>query len=215
MILETYPSRYGFIIRSSPIMCVLDTLYIVFHVTFRSPRAAALNVMKWRFRGIDDQAEDGSLATLQKNTPFRLLIFVLGALPQVVELYAMSGTPMTQLWGSISLSSFIVLELMVRSLGSVEQVSMARNNEAACTGGISELGVKGLFFGLLPLPGAYLALAARFFEDGYWAKKEPQILGTLLLLVPLMVGYTLSVSKFQRLIFVSLWCCYPQCQCPQ
>lgn len=93
MVLGLFPSKHGFVLRSSPILCVLDTLYMVSRVTFDS---ISLNVMELRFRDTGDRAEECSLASLQKNTPFQLIAFVFGVLPQVVKLYAVSGVLTTQ-----------------------------------------------------------------------------------------------------------------------
>lgn len=53
-------------------------------ISLTSPRAAVLNVAELRFRGMGDQAEECSLTSLQKNTPFQLIAFVFGAVPQVI-----------------------------------------------------------------------------------------------------------------------------------
>lgn len=89
MILRLFPSKYGFVLRSSPIIRVLDALRMVFRVIFdsislTSPRAAVLNVAELRFRGMGDRAEEGSLTSLQRNTPFRLVSFAFGAVPQMI-----------------------------------------------------------------------------------------------------------------------------------
>lgn len=115
------PSKYGFILRSSPIVCVLDTIQLVFSIAkecclLKSPRAAITKVAVYRFRDANE-AEEGSLGKLQKNTTVRWIIFLIGAVPQIIKLYAMSGVPITKMWSSMYLSSFVVIELMVRTLG--------------------------------------------------------------------------------------------------
>ncbi|KAF6240547.1 hypothetical protein HO173_001215 [Letharia columbiana] len=81
MILRLFPSKYGFVLRSSPIIRVLDALRMVFRVIFDS---ISVNVMELRFRGMGDRAEEGSLTSLQRNTPFRLVSFAFGAVPQMI-----------------------------------------------------------------------------------------------------------------------------------
>lgn len=115
------PSKYGFILRSSPIVCVLDTIQLVFSIAkecclLKSPRAAITKVAVYRFRDANE-AEEGSLGKLQKNTTVRWIIFLIGAVPQIIKLYAMSGVPITKMWSSMYLSSFVVIELMVRTVG--------------------------------------------------------------------------------------------------
>ena len=53
-------------------------------ISLTSPRAAVLNVAELRFRDVGDQTEESSLTSLQKNTPFRLVMFAFGAVPQMI-----------------------------------------------------------------------------------------------------------------------------------
>ena len=59
----------------------------------------------------------GSLFTLQNDTLARLSVFVLGALPQIIKLYAMRSVPWTTVWVSMLFSSFLALEVLVLILG--------------------------------------------------------------------------------------------------
>ena len=128
MIFE-FPSKYGFALRSSPIICGIDVLLTLILYTFttialRSPRAAAIRLTRHRFRDTPDGAE-GSLASLQENTILRIAVLILGALPQAVKLYAVRGLLWTKVWGSAFLSSFLILELLL-SLG--REARPARGN---------------------------------------------------------------------------------------
>jgi hypothetical protein len=58
--------------------------------------------------------DEGSLASLRKNQAFRLILFIPGALPQVVKLYACRGIPWTQACCTAYLASYIVDEIMTR-----------------------------------------------------------------------------------------------------
>lgn len=115
------PSKYGFALRSSPIVCACDAFYtaVLFlynSVVLKDPKAAARRVAKGRFRDTMDN-EEGSLHNLQRNTIFRVAVFLLGALPQVIKLCAVEGLLWTKIWGLMFLSSFLVLEFLVLLLG--------------------------------------------------------------------------------------------------
>ena len=113
-----FPSKYNFVLRSSPIICLLDTVFVIgrlarYTVALKSPRAAIEKIARHGFQDVADQAEESSLASLQKNTPFRLCVFMFGALPQTIKLYGIRGLPWTKVWGSMFLGSFLVNELLV------------------------------------------------------------------------------------------------------
>ena len=112
------PSKFNFVLRSSPIICLLDAVFVVgrlswYTVALKSPRAAITRLIRRRFYDTQNYVEENSLANLQKNTTFRLCVFVLGALPQSIKLYAMTGLPWTKVWGSTFLGSFVLVELLV------------------------------------------------------------------------------------------------------
>ena len=112
------PSKRISVLQSSPIICFLDVTFVIGRLAWyanasKSPRAAVERTVRLRFQDVVDQAEESSLASLQKNTLFRFLMFVLGVLPQIIKLYDMRGLPWTKLWASLFLSSFFVIELLV------------------------------------------------------------------------------------------------------
>jgi hypothetical protein len=112
------PSKYGAALRSSPIICGINTLFILKEWIFLiipagSPLKAAKLWAEFRFQDIDEGREiEGSFSNLQKNTFFRIAIFVVGALPQIVKLYAMQGLLWTQLASAAYLASFVAIELL-------------------------------------------------------------------------------------------------------
>jgi hypothetical protein len=115
------PSKYSFVLRSSPIVCGCNAFYtaVLFlynSVVLKNPKAAARRVAKGRFRDTLDD-EEGSLHSLQRNTIFRVAVFLLGALPQVLKLCAVEGLLWTKIWGLMFLSAFLVLEFLVLLLG--------------------------------------------------------------------------------------------------
>ena len=113
-----FPSKFNFVVRSSPIICLLDAIFVVgrlawYTAILKSPRVAMERIIRRRFQDIENEAAQNSLASLQKNTPFRLCVFTFGALPQIIKLYAMRGLPWTTVWGSMFLGSFVVTELLL------------------------------------------------------------------------------------------------------
>jgi len=109
------PLKYNFVLRSSPIICLLDAVLVVGRVAWctavlKSPRAALEMIIRCRFQDIESDAEENSLASLQKNTLFRLCVFAFGALPQFIKLYTMMGLPWTKVWSSMFLGSFVAVE---------------------------------------------------------------------------------------------------------
>ena len=115
------PFKYGFALRTSPIVCGFDALYTTILFLFdplylKSPKAAALRVSKRRFRDVPDN-EEGSLQKLQENALFRVFIFLFGTLPQVIKLCALQGLVWTKVWGLMFFASFLTLELLVLHLG--------------------------------------------------------------------------------------------------
>jgi hypothetical protein len=111
-----FPSVYQTSLRSSPIVCLVDAIevlsllayYTLAHKTW--PWDAARKVADYRFQDFD---ENGGFTAVEKSTLVRILVFVLGALPQAVKFYGMSGIPWTKVWGSMYLASFFVNEVIV------------------------------------------------------------------------------------------------------
>ena len=112
-----FPSPWSFVVRSSPIFCAfatLDSLWSVVEFFLRngSLKGALRNFVAERFSGSPDDAE-GSFASLRKNTIFRIGLFVIGALPQIVKIFATKGIPLTQVACAAYLSTFVVDEVLL------------------------------------------------------------------------------------------------------
>ena len=129
------PSKHGYLLRVSPIVCAGDALHalislLLYTIHFKSLSAAVDLVMKRRFH----ESENSEIARLQQSRGLRLAIFVFGALPQILKLYGMNGVPWTTAWGSLYIGSFVVLEPLV-----IAQQKSGRNR-AASTSGIANSG---------------------------------------------------------------------------
>ena len=117
------PSRYSFALRCSPIICAFDALAVACSFAYlmvvqkRSPRAASRRIVAYRFRDVANHSGTGSLEDLKNNTTFRLVLFVLGALPQIIKLYGVHGLLWTKVWATMFLASFVLLECLVLQLG--------------------------------------------------------------------------------------------------
>jgi len=79
-----------------------------------SPREAACHVFV--HRGLEGGASESSKG-LERIWWFRLLAFVLSALPQVIKLYGMTGILWTQSWASMYLVTFLVFEIITQLAG--------------------------------------------------------------------------------------------------
>ena len=107
-----FPAEYSRALRLSPIVCIVDTLGVLFSVAFFSYRTRSFRnglTLAARYRGLteDHPAEP----KLERTWWFRLSVFTLGALPQAVKILGMDGIPVTKIWGMAYLVSFLVLEV--------------------------------------------------------------------------------------------------------
>ena len=124
------PSKHGYLLRVSPIVCAGDALHslislVCYTIYLKSPSAAVDLVTKRRFH----ESEDSEVARLQQSWGLRLAILVFGALPQILKLYGMNGVPWTTAWGSLYIGSFVVLEPLV-----IAQQKSGRNRAASTSG---------------------------------------------------------------------------------
>lgn len=107
------PSAYGFFLRSSPFMCVLDAIYVLAQrlvLRYRSPATSLQSIAKRRYQDIPTTK---IWSDLQRITAFRLFIFFFGALPQAVRLIFLRGVPWTQALAAMYFGSFLIIELLV------------------------------------------------------------------------------------------------------
>lgn len=111
------PSSFNFVARSSPFICLFSTFYSLGQVTFWGWREQSLKkglqtFANTRFKDVEEPAA-GTFESLRKNTVFRILLFGLGALPQIIKLYASSGILILKIVCGMYLISFAVDELLL------------------------------------------------------------------------------------------------------
>ncbi|KAG6995802.1 hypothetical protein G7Y79_00041g077540 [Physcia stellaris] len=129
------PSKYSFYLNSSPIVCMGNALEIVSKLCWRtydlnSVDAAAHWTAKEIFEDVERPEPPTELEKLQENRTVRLCIFILGALPQVIKLYAMRGIVGTKVCASMYLSSFLVIEAAMRWLERYRTDSRGQDDQA-------------------------------------------------------------------------------------
>ncbi|KAH6711197.1 hypothetical protein BKA61DRAFT_677823 [Leptodontidium sp. MPI-SDFR-AT-0119] len=64
-------------------------------ILLRSPLKAANLTTEFRFQDVENN-RPGGLSDLKTDTPFRIMLFLFGALPQLIKLFSMTGLPWTQ-----------------------------------------------------------------------------------------------------------------------
>ena len=106
-----FPAEYSRALRLSPIVCIVDTLGILFSVAFFCYKTRSIKhgfELAARYRGLTE--EERAEPRLERTWRFRLSVFAFGALPQAVKILGMGGVPLTKMWGMAYLVSFLVLE---------------------------------------------------------------------------------------------------------
>ena len=111
------PVQYNFVLRISPFVCLVNSLdlimlYVHFCLKTKGLITAARSLVSYRVKGTEDWNEN-SFAALRNNTYFRVLLFVLGALPQITKICAFKGVPMSQFYMACFLSSFVLDEFVL------------------------------------------------------------------------------------------------------
>ena len=113
------PSKYGFYLTSSPVICVANGLELVFKLLWRSysmwsvEDAASLTANEI-FEDIESSGRHNGLAQLQEICQMRVIVFAFGAMTQIIKLYAMTGISRTKIFASLYLGSFFVIELIMK-----------------------------------------------------------------------------------------------------
>lgn len=112
------PKRYALMLRSSPIVCVVDcalVLIILIHFIWQgsSVSTAVRQLTVSRFQGSTGAiTRDNSLSGLLENPWLRLFLFVGGTLPQTIKLYGLHGVPWTKAVASMYLIPTLIFELI-------------------------------------------------------------------------------------------------------
>ena len=139
-----FPAEYSRALRLSPIVCIVDTLGVLFSLAFfcvktRSFKDGLKLAACYRCFVEDDPAEP----KLERTWWFRFSVFALGALPQAMKILGMGGIPLTKTWGMAYLVSFLVLEGL-----DLLQPRQHRDYHAV------EMDVEEVLDGYLRLPGS-------------------------------------------------------------
>ena len=113
-----FQQKYGFFLNSSPIVCVANALELIFKLTWRSLSMRSLDeatrsVADDLFGNDESLERPNKITRLQEMKAVRLILFCLGALPQVVKLCAMRGIVRTQICALLFLGSFTVIEAIM------------------------------------------------------------------------------------------------------
>jgi hypothetical protein len=103
------------LLRSSPIICVFDSLSLLVEIItllirgapFLKAVSVAIGVRLPRQGAFHQHAEDPS----RRQALVALIVFILGTLTQAPKLLATSGVPWTRAWACMYLASFVVLGL--------------------------------------------------------------------------------------------------------
>jgi hypothetical protein len=81
-----------------------------------SPTIAAKHVWYDRFDDCDDDEREAT--SINSTWRLSMFAFVLGALPQIIKLFAIRGIPLTQIVAAVLLANFIVIEILRLAAGT-------------------------------------------------------------------------------------------------
>ena len=184
------PSEYGFYFNSSPIVCTANALELFFMLVWRtysmrSVNAAAQSMAEEVFEDVGGGRS--GLAQLQENKAFRLIVFVIGALPQLIKLYAMRGILGTQFCASLFLGSFLIIEAVMMWLNTY------RNTTQELDGQVTDLNDSKRPLLSLVLWTSYV-FPFSLISTATWRKK----VNSVLLCLFFIFMKALSLSRRQR-----------------
>ena len=115
-ITELLHAQQSFYFRASPLVCLADGLEVLLRYVFY------LTVLHWpgkvsrHITNMRTQAPNNvplRLRSLQDNMLFRYVVFIIGALPRAVKLFACTGFLLPKLLAGMFLGSFVILELLL------------------------------------------------------------------------------------------------------
>ncbi|KAL8859727.1 MAG: hypothetical protein Q9178_003842 [Gyalolechia marmorata] len=112
-------AEQSFYLRASPFLCVVEAFavlvqFVCLTIETWNPIKAIKCTSKAKFHystGVGTVRSQ--LQNLLENDVFRLILFTFGVLPQMVKLYSCTGIPTSQIWASLYLVSWAILELLV------------------------------------------------------------------------------------------------------
>ena len=105
----------------------MNTIYTLWLLTAsllrtRSVEKALKDFAAERFNDRKAGDEEGSFASLRRNAAFRTFVFIVGALSQVIKIYASTGIPCTKVWCAGFLSTFVLDEVLLKVALSPDHV---------------------------------------------------------------------------------------------
>jgi hypothetical protein len=113
------PPSLAFMLRSSPIICLVDTLYICwkiseYYFTTESIKTAHTRLLRLRYQAWEDGEEDlvDAIGKVQDDQAVRIIVFCL-SLPQMIRFFASHGLIWSKTIASVYLASFVIVELLV------------------------------------------------------------------------------------------------------
>ena len=183
-----------------------------------TPIKAAKSWAEFRFQDIDAGREiEGSFSNLQRNSAFRIALFFLGVLPQLIKLCAMQGLPWVQFVGGAYLASFITIELLtfLASLDAATHEPRAPRRHTDMEGvlGSSTVTCSVMFAISLAILGLTTALAPHFEEHPLY--HFPHLYNASVIINLCVLGVTLVLHVRSRrkfalfLILTSAFLCMP------
>ncbi|KAK5107718.1 hypothetical protein LTR62_000740 [Meristemomyces frigidus] len=152
------PPVLGFMLRSSPVVCLLDTGYMLGQLAmyYLNPvpgSSAHQRLLRVRYQAGDDGAEEkvDSLLKVQESQLVRLVVFAF-SLRDMIKLYGYRGIPWTQAIASSYLVSFLVVEVLVlwpraRKQGTTGQVGTEKREKMIRSSGLLSLSYTSVALG--------------------------------------------------------------------
>lgn len=136
-----FDSSLRIYLRSSPIVCAMDTVFIFIRFAFYAYhgyplRWAASAIVAARSPvaevprpddDVDEDPEPGRFLLLERNAYLLYLALGVGVVTQFVKLMACSGMPWTQVWGCFYILSYLVVEVTYK-LGKNQRDAPATND---------------------------------------------------------------------------------------
>ena len=112
-----FSEEHSIALKISPIVCAANTFDTLVRFAYELTRSrrlinAAKVVGDYRHFTAHD-CGTSSFASLRENTSFRVLLFFLGALPQLIKISSLSGALLVQICATCYTASFVVDEMML------------------------------------------------------------------------------------------------------
>lgn len=114
--IDGLPSSWGSAVKCSPIFCIINALQALNSIRIIRRDSELILVVAPHKYDADDEFNHTDVATLQRNTLFCIIAFILGPVLQATKLYACQGIFWTQLLATIYIASFLCDELTLSLL---------------------------------------------------------------------------------------------------